>query len=212
MSNFILPPGILVIGLTGKIGVGKDYLINNYLVKAVNLPYTVLSFADHFKLDVIVKDKIARDRVYVNKDNESRVKLQKRGTEEGRNIYGADIWVEYLYHTILNLIPRGIKVFFISDVRFSNEVNFVERNNGYIIRIKAEQRNYNKMKAEVERENKDNNDLAEQIKKISSHPSETCLDNETFYYTIDNDLGNEDKSKEAVTYAIQHILTSFASQ
>lgn len=196
----------LIIGISGQIGVGKDYIINNYLTKTINLPYIVLAFSDHFKLDVIVKDKVPRELVYGNKNKFSRKLLQKRGLDEGRDIYGPDVWIEYVKNQILNHTERGIKIFFISDVRFKNEVEFIKNisscfgndrmdNNGHTIRIVAPERNKIKIYSELERSYKEENNRSptpEELKKgfeeISSHRSETDLSEYPFEYVINNDI------------------------
>ncbi len=174
-----------VIGLLGHQGVGKNYIAEVILPKLLSQKNTVvLAFADHFKIDCITKHNAEFDKVYGEKDFETRKLLQKVGTEEGRNIYGYDIWVKTLNNWIKVLNSRGVQRFIISDVRFQNEAEWIKSINGYIIKINAPQRYQKRLEIET------NNNL-DKINEIISHPSEVGIDKLTLYdLLVNNDYSD----------------------
>lgn len=196
-----------VIGVSGKIGTGKDYMVKNVLVPLFcrHERYVVLSFADSFKVEAIVRDKIDRKRVYEQKDEESRKILQIRGTEQGRNVYGENIWVDTLYQYMLNFHERGIEYFFIVDVRFPNEVDFINNKcNGFVFRIVAPKRNLEKVKQEAKGDEK-------KMEQIMSHVSETCLDKYKWQYSsiINNDPEHSSSIVDNLRYTITNVKNSW---
>ena len=111
-----------IIGLLGHQGVGKNYLAEKILPKILPQKNTVvLAFADHFKIECISKFGANYDKVFGKKDFDTRKLLQRVGSEEGRDKYGADIWIKHLHNWIKVLSSRGVERFIISDVRFENE-------------------------------------------------------------------------------------------
>lgn len=196
-----------VIGVSGKIGTGKDYITKNVLIPLFSRRenYAVLSFADPFKVEAIVRDKIDRKRVYEEKDEESRKKLQLRGTEEGRNVYGENIWVDTLYQYLLNYQERGIEYFFIVDVRFPNEIDFVRNQcKGHVFRVVAPKRNLKKVHQEAKGDEK-------KMHQIMTHVSETCLDNYNWPYgsIINNDPEDAINVVDELRYHITSIKYSW---
>lgn len=174
-----------IFSLVGKIGTGKNYVAENILLPMLPEKNTVvLSFADHFKVDTINKDGLKYEEVFHDKTEKSRLALQKRGTEEGRNVYGADIWVNVLKTWIRILNERGVERVIIGDVRFTNEAEAIKKLGGYLIRINAPERNRKKLLQET----KGN---AETYDQISNHISETELDNYKKYdLVLNNDNNN----------------------
>ena len=173
-----------VIGLLGYQGVGKNFIAENVLDEILPKKNTlIMAFADHFKIDCICKHNVDYDKIFVNKDLESRKLLQKVGTEEGRDVYGENIWVKTLETWMKVYHDRGIKRFIISDVRFQNEVDWIKSIGGKVIKINADDRRKKKLLEEV-----DNN--AERIKEIVNHRTEKGLDNVTNYdFEVDNSIG-----------------------
>jgi hypothetical protein len=178
-----------IIGVSGKAGVGKDYLTINYLVPMITRgrTYCVVSFADHFKIDSIVKDGLDRNKVYGSKDRITRQFLQQRGTEEGRMKYGENIWVNILNELIIQYEKRGIEFVFITDCRFENEVKFIHDNNGVVIKIVAGDRNKEAM-------------IGKEMEQ--RHQSED-VNGLKFDYMIDNSNGQKD-----LTETLEDITTS----
>jgi len=59
-----------------------------------------------------------------------RLALQLLGTEAGRDVFHKDIWVNSL------LKRAGDKDVVITDVRFKNELKFIQKNDGIVVRVK----------------------------------------------------------------------------
>jgi len=176
---------IKVLGISGKAGVGKDFISSRLIAPMLfeNKRFIQLSFADHFKYEAIVKDKLSRDKVFGKKDEKTRKILQNYGTELGRNKYGDNIWLNIVREKILQESERGINHFIITDVRFPNEKNFIESEmNGFVIRIVAPDRHLKRLQEES------SDEKVQQI--IANHPSETSLDNQEFKYELDNSQTN----------------------
>lgn len=186
-----------IFAFSGKSGSGKDFLAS---VLREMLPQgrrsLFVSLADQLKVSTIVEDNIAYERVYVKKDTESRRVLQIRGTENGRNKFGPDVWVRHLRTWMKVHIDRGIQDIYLTDVRFPNEVEFVrslanEPGFGspsvFLFKVLAPRRTQ-------ERRSQECNGNAEMIEKIASHESETALDgfpNERFDLVLNNDPGEK---------------------
>ena len=184
-----------IIGLLGHQGVGKNYIAEVVLPKLLSKKNTVvLAFADHFKIECITKHNADFDKVFGQKDYETRKLLQKVGTEEGRDVYGYDIWIKTLYNWIKILNSRGVERFIISDLRFPNEVEWIKSLKGKIIKINAPNRYQNRLEIET------GNDI-EKINEIKSHPSELYIDNINLYdILVNNDYNDniEDQLKQFI--------------
>lgn len=62
-----------------------------------------------------------------------RQALQLMGTEAGRNVFHPDIWV-------ISLLNRAKgKDVVVTDVRFKNEIDYIQKNEGLVIRVKRGQ-------------------------------------------------------------------------
>ena len=59
-----------------------------------------------------------------------RLALQLMGTEAGRNVFHQDVWVSSLLNR-----AKGKDVV-VTDVRFKNEIKFIQDNGGIVIRVK----------------------------------------------------------------------------
>ncbi len=166
------------IGVSGNAGTGKDFITRNFLVPILTNgnSYVIVSFADHFKLESIVKDKLDRNKVYGRKDKETRVILQRKGTEEGREIFGKDLWVNILDERLTQYKERGISYVFVTDCRFPNEIDYIHSKGGVVIRIEASDRHQKAMTVE------NGNDAV-----IVNHISETAVSGYNKWdYVIDN--------------------------
>ena len=147
-----------LVGLSGKAGCGKDYLGSNYLRLQGYMPF---SLAWHFKIWVAGKSEASYEDVFFNKPPEVRKLLQLEGTERGRNVYGENVWCNVAAYWLRLLNESwGTTNFYIPDVRFPNEVEFVQKLGGKVYRIIAPAR-------------EKNSGLTEQARQ---HISETALD------------------------------------
>ena len=158
----------MLIGITGKMGTGKDYILSNYILpylKSKNLTCLSLSFADQIKVNAMVKNNVSFEDVYINKTQESRRMLQLQGTEQGRNVLGEDVWIKYLDAWIKVYKNRGIQIFLNSDTRFQNELYYIKENDGFLIKMIAPKRNEKRLQLESKCDN-----------SIRNHSSECDLD------------------------------------
>lgn len=187
-------------GFSGKMGTGKNYIAEK-LFKAMLPPKNtlVVALADHFKIECCVKDNVDYNKVFGLKDDKTRSLLQKRGTEEGRNIYGPNIWINILETWIKRHHETGIERVIVTDLRFPNEVEWLKSLGGYTFRIEAPHRNMNRLKQEA-------GDNLDWLHKIQNHASETALDNYTnFDYIINNDYQNQREIPNKIRDIVRNI-------
>ena len=87
---------IIVIAINGKIGSGKNYIVENVMTKFVpdNLPYSIIGFADQIKYQCCVQKNFTHHSVFEKKTSETRIALQTIGME-GRDL-SLDYWVSYV--------------------------------------------------------------------------------------------------------------------
>jgi hypothetical protein len=172
-----------VIGLLGHQGVGKNYIAENILDKVLESKNTVvIALADHFKIDAICKHNLEFSKVFGQKDFETRKKLQRLGTEEGRDKYGYDIWINILHTWMKTLFQRGTKRFIIPDLRFQNEVDWCKSIGGIVIKINAPKRYNQRLQQESIKDLKMKD-------SIMNHPSEKGIDIiQNYDYEVNNDF------------------------
>jgi FMN phosphatase YigB (HAD superfamily) len=170
---------------SGTLGSGKNYVAENMFAKMLRPKRTImLAFANHFKIDAIVKDNLDRNKVFGKKDEYTRKTLQIRGTEEGRDKYGENIWVDLLYEWLVYYKSLGYERAIIFDCRFPNEVAFGQAIGAKVIRVESGSRSLEQAKKEAE-----SNGVP--VETITSHLSETALNGYDGYYgVIDNDFGD----------------------
>uniref|UniRef100_A0A6C0DZN7 Deoxynucleoside monophosphate kinase n=1 Tax=viral metagenome TaxID=1070528 RepID=A0A6C0DZN7_9ZZZZ len=180
----------MIIGIVGKMGSGKDYIATKYILPFMEgvLRKKVLQicFADQIKVNVMSKGNFSYDELYVNKTPDSRRSLQIEGTENGRDVHGKDVWVNYTDSWIKVYKERGINNFIITDCRFKNEVEYIKKSGGIILKVHAPQRNH-------ERLYKESNGDHDTYNKLKGHPSECDLDSyddNCYDMVIDNDIGD----------------------
>jgi dephospho-CoA kinase len=132
----------MIIGITGLAGHGKD-TIGNILVEQHG--YTRAAFADKVREAALAINphvrhgSVARrlaDLVFVEgwdnakQSSDVRQLLQRIGTDMGRNLLGADVWINALFRTL-----DDSKNYVITDVRFPNEVDAIRQRGGEIWRV-----------------------------------------------------------------------------
>ena len=128
------------------------------------------------------------------KEFSPRLALQLMGTEAGRNVFHKDIWV-------ISLLNRSKgKDVVVTDVRFQNEIKFIQDNGGIIIRVKrGEEPEWYEAAESFNRGPKKNMNWALSKKKMATvqmHQSEWDWIGSDFDYVIENDgtindLGNK---------------------
>jgi hypothetical protein len=164
-----------IIALSGQAGCGKDFIYTNFF-KPRN--YFRFALADHFKIWAIGRNLITYEEAFVTKPPHVRKILQQTGTEEGRNVYGDSIWLDTAY-TWLHHFQQTLDInkWVITDVRFTNEADYVKDRGGKVFRIDAPNRVLDSKLTPEQRQ----------------HPSETSLNEYTkFDGYIGNDYGQED--------------------
>ena len=170
----------MIIGISGKLGSGKDYIGTN-IVMPVLEKYKQktlhLNFADQIKINIMSQSGIDYSDVYQKKTSTSRQLLQTEGTKVGRSI-DPNFWINYLKNWIKVFNMRGIQSFVVTDVRYKNEFEYIKNSGGIVIKVIAPERN----KLRLIEEGNDG--------KISQHCSECDLDllgNDMFDLVIFND-------------------------
>ena len=122
-----------------------------------------------------------------------RLALQLLGTEAGRDVFHKDIWVNSL------LKRAGDKDVVITDVRFKNELKFIQKNNGIVVRVKrGPEPDWYEDAIVV---NKGDRFIGwalakDRLKRKRIHQSETDWVGAKFDYVIENDGTLEDLGKQ----------------
>jgi phosphomevalonate kinase len=185
-----------LIGLSGKLGSGKNYIAEKVIAPYYKDKYNILilGFGDQVKNELYARDlELTYDLLYDNKSYNSRKKLQEYATEYGRDKYNENMWIRGLDMQIQTFCKRSPKecLIIICDVRFQNEAEYIKKNNGIIFRIVSPYRTEQRYWQESTNEKEYN--------KISNHLSEINLDNYNFDYIIKNDL-NEINLNNIINY------------
>lgn len=196
----------MIIGISGKLGSGKDTVANilrECLLKFYDLEFEKKAFA--YKLKQIVA-LITGTTVEENLSHEGKQRLiksfgmtlgqmqQKVGTECMRDNLSKEVWINALFadykcekdtngdgdcgfkHCKRVHIPNWI----VTDVRFKNEAQAILNNDGILIRIEGDPAG---IRASSNRDH--------------THPSETDLDDFNFSYIIHNTGTIDDLAKHA---------------
>jgi len=121
----------MIIGLTGKRGVGKT-VIANLISEKTNAP--VLSFAGPLK-EMIEKAQICtHEELYFRKNEFSRMMLQKIGTNIFRNQVDRRFWIKRMKERIFSDYYKS-EIIIIDDVRFKNEAQYIKNNGGKVVQV-----------------------------------------------------------------------------
>ena len=176
-----------IIGLSGKMGSGKNHIAEKILYphfKADKYNILIIGFGDLMKNELYARDlSLSYDEMYDKKTFETRRKLQEYGTEYGRNRHHPDIWIRGLDIQIETFSRRcnGNALIIICDVRFISEHDYIINKGGQVIRIDAPNRT-------LERYKKESENNGDKLYEIKTHISETGLDNFIFAYQVNNDF------------------------
>jgi hypothetical protein len=174
-----------VIGISGKAGSGKDYITQHYLRP---LGYRQFSLAWHFKIWIAGTGQATYDEVFNTKPPHIRKLLQEEGTERGRNVYGPNVWCDVATAWMQLLSETwGEDKFVFPDIRFPNEVEFIQKLGGKCYRVVAPEREaLNKLTPEAR-----------------LHISETALDG---YKGFDGIIHNNPSFTETVRAQVRGLL------
>jgi hypothetical protein len=182
---------MLIVGLSGKAGTGKDYLATTYMKP---LGFHPISMAWHMKLAVVGKGLASYDEVFKTKPPEVRRLLQEEGTERGRKVWGEDVWCNTTMAWIRLINEQwGVDRFVIPDIRFPNELAMVKSAGGHVWRLIAPVREAS-------------NGLSAQARQ---HESEIALDGYDFFDAyISNNPADVDKVGVRVAQLVSALLAS----
>jgi hypothetical protein len=191
-----------ILGISGKCGVGKNYLTENYIIPKIieyhSNPTTIIvpyffSFGSFVKTELYSRDStdtLTYSNLFSEKTKETRIMLQEYATENGRDVYRKDMWIRavdlwiQIHKRNLEIINRRLKVkleplFVIEDVRFENEYSYIKDYKGILVLIEAPKRHLNKLKYE------NNTSL-----NFCKHQSELGLEHLSFNCRLKNDPEN----------------------
>lgn len=180
---------IEIVGISGKLGTGKDYIARRYFY---NRGYKQISLAWHFKVWIVGQGLATWEEVFVTKPPHVRTLLQQEGTEKGRNVYGENVWIETMIAWIRVYSEYwGVSKFIVPDVRFPNEVTAIQKAGGKVYRIIAPHRDKSSSASPEAR----------------AHPSETSLDG--FPLTdFDGIIFNDPEHSSTVGMQVSKLLES----
>lgn len=165
----LLESNIKIIGLHGRAGAGKDFIASNCLGD-----YFKVALANHFKIDIVRKNIFTYEEVFYTKPAHVRHRLQQIGTEEGRDIFGPNVWCDALEAWIHQIYSANkIDKFVVADLRFDNEAEWVKSLGGIVIKIETDRG----------RSGMDENAL--------KHSSEAGLREDLIDHIIVNDVGTD---------------------
>ena len=133
-----------------------------------------ISLAWHFKIQCISHGDATYEEVFETKPPRVRRLLQIMGTEQGRDVWGEDIWVNTMF-AWMTLYHKdwGIDKFVIPDVRFPNELRAIQKLGGRVYRVTGDR-------------------LGDLTEEAWSHPSEQSLTDDMDLYDgfINNNQGS----------------------
>lgn len=127
--------GVSLLGISGEAGSGKSTMAK-FLYRTFG--FVPEALANPFKKDGVMQANLPVGEVFgSHKSPETRAWLQKRGTEESRDIAGEDVWVHYLELDLLYNLDHGVDRYLVTDVRFPNEVRAIQSLGGMVYRLEG---------------------------------------------------------------------------
>lgn len=130
----LLNKNVKIIGLHGRAGSGKDFIASNCLSD-----YFKVALANHFKIDIVRKHIFTYEEVFETKPSHVRHRLQQIGTEEGRDVYGENVWCDALEAWMHQInLSNNISRFVVADLRFDNEAEWVKSLGGVVIKVQSD--------------------------------------------------------------------------
>lgn len=126
-----------VIGLAGRAGSGKNFLADQYFAP---LGFRQVALADHMKAAFVGQGLSEYDEVFHHKTERSRTLLQDEGMRL-RAHYGVDVWARILWTWMERWAETwGQTQYVITDIRFPNEIEYLQRQNALVYGIEAPRR------------------------------------------------------------------------
>lgn len=209
---------MILLGVSGKLGVGKNYITEHYIVPKliqklsnINVQYVpyFFSFGTQVKIELYSRDTssfLDYNNLFVNKSKDSRSSLQKYATENGRDVYRKDMWIRAIDMWIkvqlnnINIInthltTKLVPIFVVEDVRFENEYNYIKSNSGILVLVESFQRNFQKNLSELL------NNSNETV-----HESEKGLEHLEFHLRLNNDPVNSDSIEFIIDKFIKDLV------
>lgn len=179
-AKYIDPP-IDILGLCAVAGGGKDFFATRAHEMAGFVP---LALANQFKAEIVAKEGGPVEQIFGDEDYDPGMRqyLQLRGTEQGRDKHGKDIWCRHLEAHIRYLIEHGVQRFVVSDVRFPNEAEWVRALGGKVYRLDGRERDMDG--------------------ELTEHRSEKLVEKVNVDRTIDNSPGNEEQAVQQFRWYI----------
>lgn len=191
-------PPILVIGINGDKGHGKDTLAKIILDSYPEYKSKRIAFADPLKKEVatilripllfIVSERRVLQWIEDNKSNRKWVRklLQIWGTEVRRNLYGQYYWISKFLNEINNARCEGCRLIVVPDMRFKNEFTCIRGMlNGKTIKV-----------------------VRGGLANKDSHISENDIRDMQFDFTVHND-GTLDEFKRNMTRFSYKVLGQY---
>lgn len=176
---------MILIGICGKLGSGKDYFVTN-VVKKMYPNHIHVNFGDQIKINALVANPdVSFENVFVQKTKETRILLQKSGTENGRDIYGKDVWVKFFDNWVKLAKLRGVSCVVCSDVRFKNEFDYFKQNDGILVKMVSAEFNH----ARLLQESGGDPVVYDNIKNHASECDLDSLEDSMFNLVIENRIG-----------------------
>ena len=129
----------MIIGFTGKMGVGKSTAINilGEFSELEKYPY-LIKFADPlYDIQEMIYDRISDAYTRPKDFVKDRKLLQWIGTEWGRETIKNSLWVDLWKAAAIQAQERGENLIVCDDVRFNNEAEAIKSLGGTIIKIVA---------------------------------------------------------------------------
>lgn len=132
-QQYLKHNNVQVLAFSGRAKSGKDYLAERTAIPWGFLP---TALANDFKVEAVAKDGLSIAAAFwAAKTPAERDMLQKRGTEEGRDVFGVDLWVNHWMAWMCYYTSKGFTNFVVTDVRFPNEVEAVKALGGKVYRV-----------------------------------------------------------------------------
>ena len=170
-----------IIGLSGKKQSGKDtvYQLADALMEGARIGR--VAFGDAVRHEVSEITGYRMDFIEEHKA-EFRTLLQVWGTDFRRHFNGSEYWLEKMTG-VIDKASSHYDVLFITDVRFSNEAEFVKNLGGKLVKVERRQEVYQHIEDAVP----------------DSHSSETAMDDYSKYDYVINNNGSESELTTAVS-------------